>query len=419
MTPRQPARDARGRRPGRGHAAPRPPSAGLDEGSGRAGSGGHPCRVLDRHLLLRLPRDNDRAARSGGVGLLRAVRFPPVAFVPAGPYATGVGELLLETGAPGPACLLVGGCHRTADPDREHRHHPAGVGAGTDAHRPLHRREAPRGTHPDVEPDHGDRVLRPAAVDHGRVAGPHPGGARPVGHLRPGRTRRLVHGALVHALRRPPGRPVRAAPAVAARQPDLVRTRHRPRARAPHALTRPGPGPAPVGPYPWPGWCSSVASRACAGPSLLPPSSLRPPHSRVRPSSRHPHQHRASPGRSSTGRSAPSSSPRRCSHRATSLFRAWMSRRWMRHLGDISFGIFCVHVLVLHFLGKFTAWSPFTGSGHFWTIFLATTVISVVLAEGVYRGVERPLMRLRGLVGSQRAPDSSKATSASGTTMSS
>jgi peptidoglycan/LPS O-acetylase OafA/YrhL len=102
----------------------------------------------------------------------------------------------------------------------------------------------------------------------------------------------------------------------------------------------------------------------------------------------------------------------------TSAFRAWASHRWLRHLGDISFGIFCVHVLVLHFLGRFTPWAPFTESDHFWAVFLATTAISIVLAEVIYRVVERPLMRFRG-VGTRRPATSSKASSASGTTISS
>lgn len=98
-------------------------------------------------------------------------------------------------------------------------------------------------------------------------------------------------------------------------------------------------------------------------------------------------------------------------------FSALMSHRALRHLGDISFGVFCVHVLVLHLLGAHTPWEPFTGSGHFWPVFLATTAISVVLAEAIYRLVERPLMRFRGM-GSRGEPASSNATSTSGTTIS-
>jgi peptidoglycan/LPS O-acetylase OafA/YrhL len=91
-----------------------------------------------------------------------------------------------------------------------------------------------------------------------------------------------------------------------------------------------------------------------------------------------------------------------------------MSHPVLRHLGHISYGIFCVHILVLHFLSWATGWPSFTG--HAWSLFVLTVVISVAAAELLHLALEKPLMRFRNWGASSA---STNATRASGTTMSS
>lgn len=78
-----------------------------------------------------------------------------------------------------------------------------------------------------------------------------------------------------------------------------------------------------------------------------------------------------------------------------------------RHLGRTSYGVFCIHVLVLHFVGFAFGWEYF--SGGLWRYLGVTLVLSLLAAELLHRFVERPLSRLR-------ATDASRA---SGTSISS
>ena len=77
--------------------------------------------------------------------------------------------------------------------------------------------------------------------------------------------------------------------------------------------------------------------------------------------------------------------------RYTTLF----SNPWGRRLGWISYGIFCLHLPVLHFVMWSTGWTLFAGHGP--QIWLLTVVLSVVVAEVGYRVVERPALRLKRL----------------------
>lgn len=86
-------------------------------------------------------------------------------------------------------------------------------------------------------------------------------------------------------------------------------------------------------------------------------------------------------------------------------FHRAMAHPLSRHLGHISYGVFCVHVLVLHLVTHVLGWPQFSGG---LPRFLAVTlVISLVLAELLYRLVERPSSAWRG-VGSTTV-DASKA----------
>ena len=78
-----------------------------------------------------------------------------------------------------------------------------------------------------------------------------------------------------------------------------------------------------------------------------------------------------------------------------------------RHVGHLSYGLFCVHLIVLDLVAEWRDIPLFEGRGV--ELFVWTLTASLVASELLYRGVERPFMRLRNL----RAPWSrSAATSA-------
>jgi peptidoglycan/LPS O-acetylase OafA/YrhL len=85
----------------------------------------------------------------------------------------------------------------------------------------------------------------------------------------------------------------------------------------------------------------------------------------------------------------------------------------LRRLGYISYGIFCLHLPVLHLVMWMTGYELFRGHG--WQIWLLTLALSVAAAEVVYRLVERPAMRLRRLGGATERADDSASAPASGT----
>lgn len=64
-----------------------------------------------------------------------------------------------------------------------------------------------------------------------------------------------------------------------------------------------------------------------------------------------------------------------------------------RRLGLISYGIFALHLAVLHLVMYTTGWLLFGGRGL--GIWLLTVTATLVLAEVVYRVVERPALRLK------------------------
>lgn len=72
-----------------------------------------------------------------------------------------------------------------------------------------------------------------------------------------------------------------------------------------------------------------------------------------------------------------------------------LANRWGRRLGWISYGLFCLHLPVLHFVMWSTGWTLFAGHGP--QIWLLTVALSIVVAELGYRLVERPALRLKSL----------------------
>jgi peptidoglycan/LPS O-acetylase OafA/YrhL len=82
-----------------------------------------------------------------------------------------------------------------------------------------------------------------------------------------------------------------------------------------------------------------------------------------------------------------------------------------RLLGDISYALFLIHVIVL--AGGFTLFGLVQFHGNLFWMSLAVWLISVALASLVYVGVERPLRRFRNVVPENpRPPVTSEATTA-------
>ncbi len=80
---------------------------------------------------------------------------------------------------------------------------------------------------------------------------------------------------------------------------------------------------------------------------------------------------------------------------SNSRYAGAMSAQWLRHLGHISFSTFCIHLVVLHLVRGFVGHELFSGSGlQLWVL---TVGLSLVASEVLYRLVERPGLRLKGL----------------------
>lgn len=76
---------------------------------------------------------------------------------------------------------------------------------------------------------------------------------------------------------------------------------------------------------------------------------------------------------------------------ASSGYMRVMCANWARHLGHISYGVFCIHLPVLHFVMWATGFELF--QGNLLPILALTTALSLLLAEVLYRCVELPFMR--------------------------
>jgi peptidoglycan/LPS O-acetylase OafA/YrhL len=75
-------------------------------------------------------------------------------------------------------------------------------------------------------------------------------------------------------------------------------------------------------------------------------------------------------------------------------------RRWCNHpvpffLGEISYGIFCIHLLVLNAVLRQSEFGVFRG--HFLEVWLVTLAVTIGLATLSYYGIERPFLRLKTL----------------------
>ncbi len=83
-----------------------------------------------------------------------------------------------------------------------------------------------------------------------------------------------------------------------------------------------------------------------------------------------------------------------------------LSLRPLRHLGHLSYGLFCVHLVVLELVARWRDVELFGGRGP--ELLVLTLVISLAVSEVLYRVVERPLMRLKDL--GRRTPSGPAAT---------
>lgn len=72
-----------------------------------------------------------------------------------------------------------------------------------------------------------------------------------------------------------------------------------------------------------------------------------------------------------------------------------MSARLPRHLGHVSYSVFCLHLPILYLVMEGIGFPLF--GGHAWQIWALTVALSLVASEVAYRLVERPALRLRNL----------------------
>lgn len=65
----------------------------------------------------------------------------------------------------------------------------------------------------------------------------------------------------------------------------------------------------------------------------------------------------------------------------------------LRHVGHLSYGVFCLHLVVLELVADWRGIELFRGRGA--ELFVVTLVLTLLVSEVVYRLVERPVLRLR------------------------
>ncbi len=94
-----------------------------------------------------------------------------------------------------------------------------------------------------------------------------------------------------------------------------------------------------------------------------------------------------------------------------SAYTSIMALRLPRHLGHVSYSLFCVHLPVLHFVMWWRDLTLFAGNG--WQIWSLTLALSLIAAEALYWLVERPALRR---LGRPRPATTTKAPTAASTT---
>ncbi|WP_262851964.1 acyltransferase family protein [Mumia quercus] len=101
----------------------------------------------------------------------------------------------------------------------------------------------------------------------------------------------------------------------------------------------------------------------------------------------------------------------------STTFQRVLSVSALRHLGFISYSLFCCHLVVLHLVFAWRDYEVFAAPG--WEVFVLTVGISLLVSEVLYRVIELPTMRLRNLGRRTPPPTTAEATSPSEATTSS
>ncbi|WP_254450999.1 acyltransferase family protein [Aeromicrobium stalagmiti] len=100
----------------------------------------------------------------------------------------------------------------------------------------------------------------------------------------------------------------------------------------------------------------------------------------------------------------------------TSTYARILALPALRHLGHISYSLFCCHIIVLELVSDWTGYELFRGHGI--ELFALTLGISLVVSELLYRFVEMPFLRLKDARPPTRrssSEPSANATSSAGT----
>jgi peptidoglycan/LPS O-acetylase OafA/YrhL len=79
----------------------------------------------------------------------------------------------------------------------------------------------------------------------------------------------------------------------------------------------------------------------------------------------------------------------------TTVYARIMAHRFLRHLGHISYSLFCCHVIVIAVMFDRLDLTQF--AENMWLVLGAVLVVSLTVSEVLYRVVERPFMRLKNL----------------------
>lgn len=80
-----------------------------------------------------------------------------------------------------------------------------------------------------------------------------------------------------------------------------------------------------------------------------------------------------------------------------------LSHRFVRHIGHLSYSLFCCHMLVLYLVAPRLGFQLFNSS--WFVVFTTVLVISLLISEILYRGVELPFMRLKNGASRKRVHD--------------
>lgn len=91
----------------------------------------------------------------------------------------------------------------------------------------------------------------------------------------------------------------------------------------------------------------------------------------------------------------------------TTRYARQLSHPIARHLGHLSYSLFCCHVVVLELIGDRFGFELFNSNP--WLLFFATMAVSLLVSEVLYRVVEKPAMRFKN-AGRRASSDTTQST---------